>query len=331
MRILAGDIGGTKTILQVADVYPNMYKVVFEKQYASQNYPEFLTLLKEFLKEAASKADMILSSACLGVAGPITGTEASVTNLPWHLNAADLCKETGIAHMTLINDFQAIGYGLEALSEQEIFSLQEGQEVKHGPRVVIGAGTGLGEGVMYWQGDHYNILPSEGGHSSFAPVDDGQIALLQYLKQENEHVTYEHVLSGRGLCNIYDYLRDSGVHQEAEELRADMQSDDPAAVISRYAMEEYNPLAVAALDMFCRIYGAQAGNLALTCLATGGVYIAGGIAPKIIKKLQDDTFINAFRDKNKMSHLLEAMPVRVVLNPQVGVRGAALVASRSGK
>jgi len=330
MRVLAGDIGGTKSLCQVADVFPNSYRVIFEKKYESQLYPGFLPLVKEFVKEAASQADMILNSACFGVAGPVTENFARTTNLPWILDGVQLSKELGIPHVRLINDFQAIGYGLEALRAEDFVVLQEGVEELHGARVILGAGTGLGEGVMYWQQDHYSILPSEGGHSDFAPTDSSQIELYQFLKTSMPRVSNEDVISGKGLINIFTHFRSNDESQMSREMNIALQEGDQAMVISEFALENKSPLAVNALDMFCRIYGAQAGNLALTCLAKGGVYIAGGIAAKNIEKLKDGGFMSAFSDKGKMAGLMKKIPVKVVMNENVGLMGAAVVAARLG-
>jgi len=331
MRVLTGDIGGTKTLLQVADVYPNQYKILYEREYRSADYAEFTLLLKEFLHEAAGANAMILGGACIGVAGPVKDNCAQVTNLPWVLDGAQLAKDTGISLVSLINDFQAIGYGLDNLSADEIYTLQATEPVAHGPRVVIGAGTGLGEGVVHWHNDHYRILPSEGGHTDFAPADDLQVEFLQYLRRQQSPVCYDIVLSGRGIHNIYNFLRDTGRAEELPETQAAISAGDPAAVISGAAQTGNDTLAAQALDMFCAIYGSQAGNLALTAVASGGVYIAGGIAPKIIDKLADGTFMTAFHRKGKMAQLMTTLPVYVVMNPKVGVIGAAMYAHRHGK
>lgn len=328
MRVLAGDIGGTKTLLQIADIFPNSFRVVYEQSYESQKYPEFLPLAKEFLKGAAAHVDLILSSACFGVAGPVTDREARTTNLPWRINADTCARDLKISNIALINDFQAVGYGIEGLAENDVVTLQVGTEQEGAPRVVIGAGTGLGEGLLVWNGDRYEILPSEGGHVDFAPTDELQMELLTYLRTRFDRVTYERVVSGPGLVNIYSFLRDRAPHRESSALAKGLNEGDAAANIARFAQEKNDELATQALDLFCTVYGAQAGNLALTCLAQGGVYIAGGIAPKIIEKLKVGPFMQAFRNKGRMAPLLDAMPVRVIVNPKVGLTGAALMASR---
>lgn len=328
MRVLAGDIGGTKTLLQIADIFPNTFRVVFEKNYESRRYPEFLPLVKEFLKSATAHTELILASACFGIAGPVKEREAHTTNLPWRIDADACVRELKINNIALINDFQAVGYGIDGLEEKDFVTLQNGVEQATGPRVVIGAGTGLGEGFSVWNGDRYDIFPSEGGHVDFGPADDIQLELLKYLRARFGRVTYERVVSGPGLQNIYSFLRDREPRAESPELKNALSGDEGAGAISRFAVEQHDRLAAQALEIFCSVYGAQAGNLALTCLPSGGVYIAGGIAPKIIEKLKTGTFIEAFKNKGRMQPLLASMPVRVIMNPKVGLIGASLMAAR---
>lgn len=328
MRVLAGDIGGTKTLLQIADIFPNTFRVVFEKSYESRRYPEFLPLVKEFLKSATAHTDLILSSACFGIAGPVAEREARTTNLPWRINADSCVKELKINNIALINDFQAVGYGIDGLADEDFATLQAGTGRPGGPRVVIGAGTGLGEGFLVWNGDRYDIFPSEGGHVDFGPTDDIQVDLLKYLRARFDRVTYERVVSGPGLESIYMFLRERDPQAESPELKNALSGGDAAATISLFALEHNDNLAMQALDIFCSAYGAQAGNLALTCLPTGGVYIAGGIAPKILDKLKHGTFMHAFGNKGRMKPLLDSLPVRVIMNPKVGLIGAALLAAR---
>lgn len=328
MRVLAGDIGGTKTILQIADIFPNNFRVVHEQTYESRNYPEFLPLVKEFLKSATTRIDLILAAACFGVAGPVTGREARTTNLPWRIDADQCARELKINNIALINDFQAIGYGIEALEAGDLIELQQGKEQRGAPRVVIGAGTGLGEGILIARNDRYEIFPSEGGHVDFGPTDELQLELLRFLRARHDRVTYERVVSGAGLESIYEFLCERSPRGASPALKSQMGTSDAAAAISQAALEQEDPLASQALDIFCSVYGAQAGNLALTCLAQGGVYIAGGIAPKIINKLKDGAFMRAFRSKGRMAPLMEAMPVRVIMNPKVGLIGAAMMAER---
>ena len=331
MHILAGDIGGTKVLLQIAEFNKGNYQVMAEQRFASNTYDGLLPIIQDFLRASAARAAISFDSVCFGIAGPISETPvgqlAKVTNLPWEVKGALLVRELKLSKLRLVNDFQAIGYGIEALDAQDLAVLQEGEAVPHAPRIVIGAGTGLGQGLLIWQGDHYETIATEGGHVDFGPTDALQMELLQYLKKKLNHVSYERVLSGSGLVTIYNFLRDRGTSASPDLIDA-MKTGDPAAVISDAAMKGKDALAAQALDLFVTIYGAQAGNFALSCLAEGGVYIAGGIAPKIIDKLTDGTFMRAFTSKGRMSSLVQAMPVKVVMNPKVGLMGAALAASR---
>lgn len=325
--VLAGDIGGTKTLLQLLEVRPEGRRVLHEHQYASADFEDFADVLRHFLQAAAVRRLAAPGAACIGVAGPVQDGRARVTNLSWQLDARRLAAACAIDQLHLINDFQAIGYGLEGLSPAELHSLQAGQPVARGARVVIGAGTGLGEGALYWQEDHYDILASEGGHADFAPADEVQLELLQYLRQRESHVCYDVILSGRGIHHIFCFLRDRGRGRQTAELAATIAAGDPAAAISA-AADTGDVLAAQTLRLFCAIYGAQAGNLALTVVARGGVYVAGGIAPRIISWLQGGEFMRAFVNKGKMTELMRSLPVQVVLNPKVGVLGAALYAAR---
>ncbi len=325
MPILAGDIGGTKTLLQIADFAEGSYRVIDERRYANVYYSDFTVMVSEFLQSAAIHSGPLpLTAACFGVAGPINVTAGSehthLTNLPWTVDSSILSYTFKIPKVRLINDFQAAGYGIDALTPADLRNLQAGEPRLYGPRALIGAGTGLGEGLLIWQQDHYEVLAAEGGHVDFAPTDELQIALLRHLMQKFPRVSYERILSGRGLINLYDFLRS---HTAAPASVA----ADPAA-ITVAALEKKDPVAVQALDLFVAIYGAQAGNLALTVMASGGVYIAGGIAPKIIDRLTAGAFMRAFLNKGRLSPFLTTIPVQVVMNPKVGLMGAALVASR---
>ena len=329
MTVLAGDIGGTKTLLQLSEPGEGI-GAVFEKRYISADYAEFEHMLQEFMNESAAHGTAP-DAACFGVAGPVDGRSARTTNLPWTLDADALENTFNIPRVRLINDFQSVGYGIEALQDEDIVTLQQGSEVAHGTRVIIGAGTGLGHALLVWQDDHYEVVASEAGHSSFAPTDDLQVELMQYLRKRYGHASWERAVSGRGLVNIFEFMLESG-RQETAALNQARQTEDTAAVISRFALSGEDKLAVETLDLFVRLYGAQAGNLALTGMATGGVYVAGGVAPRIIDKLKDGAFIAAFIDKEeRMQDLLKAMPVRVVVNAHVGLLGSALAAARLAK
>jgi glucokinase len=329
MIVLAGDIGGTKTLLQLSRSTLDGLEVIYEKRYASAEHGDFLSLAGNFVEESLRHTGAQASRACFGIAGPVSGRKAKTTNLPWSIDADVLESSLGIDRVRLINDFQSVGYGVEALQSQDIVTLQQGSEEPHGTRVIIGAGTGLGQGFLIWHEDHYEVVASEGGHADFAPTDDEQIKLLEYLRKRYRWATWERVVSGRGLVNIFEFLVETNFAPLRGPLQEAMHQEDRAAVISRFGMTGEDPTAVKALHMFVSLYGAQAGNLALTALATGGVFVAGGVAPKIIDKLTDGTFMRAFHDKEeRMQPLLKAMPVRVIVNQNVGLLGSAIAASR---
>ncbi len=329
MLILAGDIGGTKTLLQISKFDNGSKTIVHEHRYVSADYSDLTDMVSEFLTEVIQdKGTVALHSACFGIAGPVTGRLGWVTNLGWELDADKMQSTLGIPKVRLINDFAAVGYGLEALDDDDIVELQAGKPAKQAPCALIGAGTGLGQGILVWQDDHYEVMSSEGGHCDFAPVDEQQIALLSYLIERFGHVSYERVCCGRGLVNIYEFLRDQNPAAESDAMKEAMTTGDPAAAVSIAGLEGSDEIASQAMHLFAKIYGQQAGNLALTCMSAGGVYIAGGIAPKIIDKLKDGTLTTSFNAKGRMVKLTEVMPVRVVMNANVGLMGAALAASR---
>ncbi|MHB9101373.1 MAG: glucokinase [Sulfuricella sp.] len=320
--LLAGDIGGTKTLLRLFEAGGG---VLAERRFGSTSFASLNQIVAGFLSDFPSFS---LAAACFGVAGPVEGGRANITNLPWQIDEASIAAEFRIPQVRLINDFQAVAYGIEALESQDLATLQAGVPQECGVRAVIGAGTGLGESFMVWQGGYYEAFPSEGSHADFAPSDALQIELLRYLAARYGHVSYERLLSGPGLVNVFEFLRESRDKQVTAELQSAMKAGDPAAAISDCAMGGKDDLAVSALDLFARIYGAEAGNLALKVLARGGVYIAGGIAPQIMEKLKDGEFLRAFAAKGRFAGLLGDIPVHVVLNPKVGLMGAAWVAER---
>lgn len=322
-RILAGDIGGTKTWLQIKAAST----VLFEQRYCSADFADFERLLAVFLDAANKEGVGRVAAACIGVAGPLNGRLARVTNLPWRLDADALQARFDIPRLRLINDFQAVGYGLSTLAEDDVQVLQTGQPQARAPRALIGAGTGLGVGILIWTGTQYEVLPSEGGHVDFAPCDERQRALLSWLSGRQPRVSYEHIVSGPGLETLYDFHAAHFPAQVSPALVAALARGEGAAAISQ-AADNGDALAEQTLAMFVKIYGAQAGNLALTCLPAGGVYIAGGIAPRLLRRLCDGAFMAAFLDKGKMADLLQKFPVYIVTNPQVGLQGAADVAAK---
>jgi glucokinase len=328
--ILAADVGGTKTEFAFAPSGADRPRIAAQRVYASQSYSELDLILENFLKlpEVGPHSGEI-AAACLAVAGPVEGQRATLTNLGWQISAEALAGRFGIPKVRLVNDFAATGLGISLLESQELETLQAGQAVEHGARVVIGAGTGLGVAVLTWQGGHYAAHASEAGHSDFAPVDEVQDGLLAYLRRTYSRVSYERVVSGSGLTRIFSFLQDAGRGAPSEPLRTAMASHaDPAGVIAEFALAKRDPLAVQALHLFATAYGAFAGNMALVALPRGGLYISGGIAPKICAKLKDGTFMRAFADKGRFSGLLATIPVHVVMNPKVGLYGMLDLARR---
>ena len=329
MKILAGDIGGTKTILQVSQYVEGKLSVIVEQRFDSSLFPTFDELLSQFLADNQVNVQE-LDSACVGVAGPVENQQARVTNLPWHLDSDLLATKFSLPRVELINDFQAVGYGIEQLGDADLVTLQAGQAVHQGVRAVIGAGTGVGHAVMAWCSGAYQVLSSEAGHSSFAPVNDLQQELLAYLTRQYDAVSVERTLSGPGIENIFRFFCAREPDQLTPQLQQATGQQEITPVVVEFALAKKDPLAIKTLDMFIEIYGAAAGNLALFAMATGGVYIAGGFAPRIIDSLSQGSFINAFNHKSKMQHLLSSIPVKVITNPKVGLLGAAVSAARCG-
>jgi glucokinase len=328
MMILAGDIGGTKVLLQLCDASAPI-RVIATQSYSSQAYDGLTPIITKFLAETA-RDSAPPTAACFAVAGPVRNQKAKITNLPWILDAEQLAVQLGIDRVLLINDMQGVGYGIDGLGAMELEVLQTGEPETRGTRAILAAGTGLGQGAMIWEKGHYTVLATEGGHADFAPRDELEMELLRYLLARLGQVSYEALLSGRGLVRIYEFLRDTRCATEptwlAETVR---ESDDPAAVISTTAMAaDAPPIARLTLERFVRIYGAQAGNLALTFLATGGVYIAGGIVVNIIEAMRSETFIEAFRRNIAMQSLLERVPLFIVQTPEIGLLGARRMAAQ---
>jgi len=322
--ILAADIGGTKTLFQLTTEQGD---VVLEKEYVSQHYANFDLPLADFLAQDEVNKHHVLS-ACFAVAGPVSGRDANVTNLPWTLNADSLVSQFELQHVHLCNDFEAVAHGISCLTDEDIYTLQEGDEDLHAPRAIIGAGTGLGQALLLPDGDNWKVIATEGGHTDFAPTNRLQTLLLEHLIERFGHVSYERVVSGGGLVTIYEFLRAYQQCDENEALRLAMINGDAGSAISQFALEQHEPLAIEALDLFIQIYGAQAGNLALTVSPRAGIYLAGGIAAKNLERFSMGGFIRAFTDKGRMKPLMEKIPVRIVLQPKVGLLGARLLAQQ---
>lgn len=324
--ILAADIGGTKTLLQLSIANGKQQQCLYQQRYSSGDYAAFQPLLTQFLHDALALTNgQPICAACLAIAGPVTQRTAQVTNLLWQIDADALQKQFSITHVELVNDFAAVGYGIGSLQPSDFHIVQTGDSVAQASCAVIGAGTGLGEGYLVWQGDEYKPFPSEGGHVDFAPANDTQINLLRYLQARFGHVSYERIVSGSGLLNIYDFCCEQQ-SPSAALLQAMRNTEDGAATITDFALQKNDPLAQQVLDIFIACYGAQAGNLALTCLARGGVYIAGGIASRILPRMLQGDFMHAFCDKGRFAPLMKSMPVKIILNAEVGLHGANRVA-----
>jgi glucokinase len=324
MKVLAGDVGGTSARLAIVGVEAGAAEILYQARFQSKDFPGLGPIVRGFLAEARSEADR----ACFGVACPVVNGDCHTPNLPWSINARALAGEIGIPRTTIINDLQALGQGIQWLRPGELVRLQPGESEADGVVAVIAAGTGLGQAFLVRDGDRYRVHASEGGHVSYAPGSALECGLLAFLRDAFGHVSWERVLSGPGLASIYRYLAAMGHASEQAHVRGEMEREDPAAVISRHALAGTDPLCVKALDVFASAYGAQAGNLALTVMATGGVYLGGGIARRIVSKLSDGTFVTAFREKGRLGELLARIPIHVIVNPHVGLLGAAAVAAR---
>ena len=319
MQILTGDIGGTKTLLQRIAFQDGQWIEGPKQRYDSHAYPDLAPMVQAFLRDHPGPSP---DTACFAVAGPVHDGMARLTYLPWELEQNRLQAQLNIPRVRIINDFEAIGYGISTLLDSEYETLQTGQAVPGAIQVVLGAGTGLGQCIRIRKDEQYQVLATEGGHADFAPVNTEQIALLQHLLTQHERVSYDDLVSGKGLVRIYDFLCQDNPNKENPQLRDQRIHQDAAATISEFALQHNDPLANHALDMFVSIYGAQAGNLALTALALGGVYIAGGIAPKILPKFHTGLFMQYFLAKSPMQHIIRNIPVHVILNPEIGLRGA---------
>ncbi len=320
--ILAGDVGGTKTALALFELRDGALVLEREATLPSREFPTFEDAVARFLDGGARPA---VEAACFGVAGPVVNGRSVTTNLPWQLDEATLAASLPARRVRLLNDLEATGYGVLTLPPTALEPLQRGA-ARRGSMVLIAAGTGLGEALLIWDGQRHLVVASEGGHVDFAPRTDLETELLRFLRKELGRVSYERVLSGPGLYNVYRFLRDTGGLPEPSWLHDRIATGDPSAVVSEVGLAGGHPLCVQALDLFVSVYGAEAGNLALKALAVGGVFVGGGIAPKIRAKLADGTFVTAFCDKGRFAELMASIPVSLMLEPRTALLGAARVA-----
>jgi glucokinase len=319
--LIAGDIGGTKTLLALYVPESGARKPIAQAEFHSANYHSLEDIVRAFIEQTNRPVE----AACFDVAGPVINGRAHLTNLPWVLDEGMMEQTLGLKRVMLLNDLKAVAYAVPHLLPEDVHTINEGRADPHGPMAVIAPGTGLGEAFSIWNGSTYVACSSEGGHADFAPTDETQAALRHYLSDRYGHVAYERVCSGSGLPNIYDFLRDSKFAPEPAALAAILaQAADRTPIIVEAALQDpADALCAATLDLFVSILGAEAGNLALKVLATGGVYLGGGIPPRILSRLDDGRLMRAFVSKGRFADLLAKVPVKVITT-QAALLGAAL-------
>jgi glucokinase len=325
MRVLAGDIGGTKTSLGIVEVSPGSLRLLRHERYASAKYKRLESVLREFLDAGQGR----LSAAGFGVAGPVQQGRAAVTKLPWLIAEDRLARLLSLpGRVRLVNDFVAAALGLPYVPRRHLAVLSRGRPEPGGPIGLIGAGTGLGQAALLPVRGKYEPAASEGGHADFGPRNPREDALVRFVRARRGRVSRDRLLSGEGLRLIYEFLQSEGRRRESLSVRKAFSREDPSAVISRFGLARADPLCAAALRLFVEIYGSEAGNLALQYRATGGIYLAGGIAAKILPALKGSVFLDAFRRKPPLEGLLRNIPIKVVLEPELGLYGAAAAAYR---
>lgn len=329
MKILTGDIGGTKTLLRITEMVRESSRVRFENRYRSTDFVSLEPMVQQFLAEAG---EMRIDSACFAVAGPVRRvdqtTQSRITNLPWLLDSAALATKCGLPRVQLVNDFEAIGYGIDELQEEEFAVLHPGEADRSRPRLVLGAGTGLGVCHLIPSPTGTQVLPSEGGHLDFAPTTELQQDFLRFMwRRHGGRISYDRVVSGPGLEALFEFLVDNEGARENSDVRSILAAEDVPLAIS--SSQGDLRLARRAVDLFLEIYGAHTGNLTLVTLPVGGVYVGGGIAPKLINELRRGGFVESFLDKGRLRPVLETIAIRVVMRPDVGLLGAAALARRA--
>ena len=318
--ILAGDIGATRTRLAAFQTEGNRLQCAVEKDYKSQDYPSLAEILPLFIRGEG----IPVHSACFGVAGPVRSGRSKISNLPWTIDSRELAKQLKLDSVGLLNDLEAFAYGIDALESKDFITLSEGSEDAEGNRAVISAKTGLGVAGLFWDGFRHHPFACEGGHADFAPRNELQMELMAYLQKKYGRISCERILSGPGIRNIYDFLRDAHKAEEPDWLRDQLNAaPDPPALISRLALDGKAPICEQTLEMFVSVFGAEAGNCALRYMTTGGIFIGGIIAAKIVEKMKAPVFLESFLDKGRMETLLKDMPVKIILNDDCGLMGAA--------
>ncbi len=317
--ILAGDVGGTKCNLALFSEKNNKLEIIFRQRFASKDFSKFELIVKEFSRQATPHLGLErIRAAGFGVAGPVINNRIHATNLPWIVDADILAEELNVKPIVLMNDLGAWGHSIDYLPPEDLLILNQGKPQPGGTRALIAAGTGLGQSILFWDGARYRVVPSEGGHSDFAPHTDQEIDLLRFMRHRYPQVSWELILSGRGFRTIHEFLAPSVRHPLFDDPDA-----DPAPFITKSGLSKACPVCAETLDLWADLYGAEAGNLALKVLALGGVYVAGGIAIKILPKMKDGTFFNSFKDKWHLGSVLADIPVSIVLNETAPLIGAA--------
>jgi glucokinase len=327
--LLAGDVGGTKTDLAVFAPGSDLRVPVVQAEFRSTAYPNLETIVRQFLDQI----DLPVDWACFAVAGPVLARQAEITNLPWVIAAGELEKRLGLKPVHLLNDLEAISWSIPLLGENDLRTLQAGSPNPHGAIGVVAPGTGLGEGFLTWDGERLQAHPSEGGHSDFAPASASQLGLLQYMWQSHKHVSFEMVCSGKGIPNIYRYLRDNGFEAEPPEIAAELRMmPDPTPIIVDAAFRPNQPcrLCRKSIDLFAEILAGEAGNMAVKVFATGGIFLAGGLPIRTLPALETEEFLSAFHNKGRFTDLLEQIPLQVVIR-RTSLTGAARYAFHQGR
>ena len=326
--ILAGDIGGTNARLAYFQPQNGTLRLISERVFPSQEHSELGEIVTKFLDDSGVRPEV----ACFGIAGPVLNGRVETSNLPWVVEQSRLAKQIHLPATVLINDLEATAWGVGGLTSGDLVPLNPVSGKAIGNQAVIAPGTGLGQAGLFWDGSRHHVFACEGGHTDFGPQGELQIELLRALQARFGHVSYERVLSGPGLVNVYEFLRGAGYGQESTEFGSALIKGDAAAIISHAALSGGNPLAEKALDLWVSVYGAEASNLALKVMATGGLFLAGGISPKILSKLKGPLFMQAFLAKGRLRSMVESVPVQVVTNEKAGLLGAARCAAvRSGQ
>lgn len=323
MRVLAADIGGTKTVVALCDVDGDRVRTLDARRYESRAHASVESILEAFTREVSVAG---ISAACLGVAGPVEDGRCRATNLPWVIEAERVRGALGAPIVRVVNDFHAAAAGIEALGDDQRVTVQPGSPRAHAPRVVIGAGTGLGEALVVWGGAGWVCVPGEGGHADFGARTAREARLAEALRARYGRVSWERVVSGMGIADIYAHLRDDAGLAESPAVAAELRAGDAGAVVGAHALAGDDPLCVEALDLFLEAYGAEAGNAALRVIARGGVFLAGGIAAKVLPRLLEGAFLRGFLDKGRMRDIAASVPVYVVTEENLGLLGAALLA-----